>query len=172
MISKDTPAPRLLSTVVPERRERPPEHVSIRSRLKGVSLFSGNGRAIFVGMIVGAIVLSTIGVVYVRHQQAQRQAEEKRKLLEVSTKSISSPAPIVVHITPDLIHVSAISLGQPRLAIINGQLVGEGEQFTVPVPGGSIAVTLRVVKISDGRIDLSDGTQVILARPETSHAKP
>jgi hypothetical protein len=166
LISQKTPPPRLLSTVVPELRERPPERAGMRSRLKGVSLFSGNGRAIFLGMIGGAILLSTISVVYVRHDAARRKAEEARKLLAVSTRSISPAEPIVVKISADLIHVSAISLGHPRLAIINGKLVGEGEQIMV-TPSASIRVTLRVVRIADGNIELSDGTQVIRALLET-----
>jgi hypothetical protein len=170
LISRKTPAPRLLSTVVPELRERPPERVSMRSRLKSVSLFSGNGRAIFLGLILGAVLLSTISVVYVRRKAAQRHAEEEPKLVAVSTHSISPPEPIVVRISADLIHVSAISLGHPRLAIINGQLVGEGEHIVIHTPAASIAVSLRVLKIFDGQIVLSDGTQVITARLELSPA--
>ncbi|HEX8897233.1 MAG TPA: hypothetical protein VF751_00925, partial [Chthoniobacterales bacterium] len=95
---------------------------------------------------------------------ARRRAEEERKLVPVSTRSISPPEPIVVKISADLIHVSAISLGHPRLAIINGQLVSEGETITVHTPTPSIAVSLKVVKIYDGQIELSDGTQSINAR--------
>ena len=168
LISKKTPAPRLLSTVVPEVRERPPEDVSMKSRLKSVSVFSGNGRAIFLGIIAGAVLLSTISVVYVRRQAAGRHAEQERHLVAVSTHSISPPEPIVVKISADLIRVSAISLGHPRLANINGQLVGEGEYITIHTPSASIAVKLRVLKISDGNIELSDGTQKITARLELS----
>jgi hypothetical protein len=168
VISKSTPSPRLLTTVVPDVRERPVERVSIRARLKGVSVFSGNGRAIFMGIFLGAVLLSAIAVVYSRHQAARRHAEEELKLLAVSTRSISPPQPVVVKISAELIHVSAISLGHPRLAIINGQLVGEGEQITVHTPSASVAVSLRVLKIADGHIDLSVGTQVISARLEVS----
>jgi hypothetical protein len=182
VISQKMPPPRLLSTVVPELRERQQERVSMRSRLKGASLFSGNGRAIFLGLILGAALISALGILYSRHEAAQRHEEARRKLLAVSTRSISSPshpeatpAPIVVTISADVVHVSAISLGHPRLAIINGQLVGEGDRVTVHMPAASIALTLRVLKISDGRIDLSDGTQVITARLELQsapHPKP
>jgi hypothetical protein len=170
LISQKTPAPRLLSTVVPELRERPPERASIRSRLKTVSLFSGNGRAIFFGIILGAVLLTIISFVYVRRRAVLRNAEEARKLLAVSTHSISPAEPIIVKISADLIHVSAISLGHPRMGIINGKLVGEGEQITVQPPPASVTVTLRVVKILDGTIQLSDGTQVITARLELSPA--
>src|SRR5437762_9588618 len=96
LISQKTPAPRLLSTVVPELRERPPERISMKSRLKSVSLFSGNGRAIFLGIVLGAVLLSTISVVYIRRQAVQRHAEEELKMLAVSTQSISPPEPIIV----------------------------------------------------------------------------
>ena len=164
LVSQKTPAPRLLSSVVPEVRERAPETVSVESRLKGASLFSGNGRAIFVGIVVGAVLLSAISFLYVRRQAARQQAVPERPFLAVSTDSISPPEAIVVKISADLIHVSAISLGHPRMAIINGHLVGEGEQITIQTPPASVAVSLRVVKIADGQIELSDGTQLITAR--------
>jgi hypothetical protein len=92
-------------------------------------------------------------------------------LLTVATRSISTslhaittPAPIVVQISADVIHVSAIALGHPRLAVINGRSVAEGDSITVHTPSRAVAVTLRVVKIADGRIDLTDGTQVITTR--------
>jgi hypothetical protein len=166
LLSQKLPAPRLLTTVVPDLREKPPERVSMRSRLKSVSLFSGNGRAIFLGLIAGAVLICTVGVLYKRNQAARRHAEEERPLMAVSTHSISPPEPIVVKISADVIHVSAISLGHPRLAIINGQLLGEGERITIHTPSGSVALSLQVVRIADGQIELSDGTQVIKARLE------
>ena len=166
LISQQTPAPRLLSTVVPEIREKPPERVSMRSRLKSVPLFSGNGRAIFLGLMFGAILISTIGILYERRQVARDRAEQERKLLAASTHSISPPAPIMIKITADMIRVTSISLGHPRLASINGRQLSEGDQLTIHTPSANVAVTLRVLKISDGRIELSDGTQVITARLE------
>ncbi len=152
----------------------------MKSRLKSASLFSGNGRAIFLGIVLGAVLLSAISILYVRRQAALRRAEEELKLLPVSARSISPPAPssppalisppapIVVKISPDMIHISAISLGHPRMAIINGKLVGEGEQIIIHPPSASTAVSLRLVKISDGQIQLSDGAQVISVRLEVS----
>jgi hypothetical protein len=166
LVSQKLPAPRLLSTVVPELREKPPERANMRSRLKSVPLISGNGRAIFLGLILGAILISAIGVLYARHQADRRHAEEERKLVPVAIQSISTAQPIVVKISADLIHVSAISLGHPRLAIINGQLLGEGERITLHTPAASIAVSLQVMRISDGEIELSDGIQIIKARLE------
>jgi hypothetical protein len=166
LVSQKAPTPRLLSTVVPDLREKLPERASMRSRIKTVSLFSGNGRAIFFGIVLGAALLCTVGVFYARHQTARRHAEEERQLLTVSTHSISMAQPIIIKISADLIHVTAISLGHPRLAIINGHQRGEGEQITIHTPSANIALTLRILKISDGQIDLSDGTQTISARLE------
>ena len=111
LISKVLPTPRLLSTVVPELRVKPPERVSMRSRIKSVSLFTGNGRAIFLGLIAGAVLICAIGVLYRRHEAARQHTEEQRKLLAVSTQSISHPEPIVIKISADLIHVSNNPIG-------------------------------------------------------------
>lgn len=170
LISQKTPTPRLLSTVVPDVREKPPERVSMRSRLKGVSLFTGNGRAIFIGLVAGAILICTIGILYKRQQAARQHAEEERKMVAVSTQSVSRPDPIVIQISADLIHVTAISLGHPRLATINGRNVAEGEFLTIHSPTANVAITLRVLKISDGRIELSNGPQLITARLEIPSA--
>jgi hypothetical protein len=163
LVSQSMPTPRLLSTVVPELREKPPERISMRSRIKGVSLFSGNGRAIFLGIVLGAALICVVSLLYARHQAARRHAEEERRSLAVSTHSISLPQPMIIRISADLMHITAISLGHTRLAIINGQQITEGEQITIDAPAASVAVTLRVLKISDGRVELSDGTQTISA---------
>lgn len=174
VLSTTTPAPRLLNTVAPELREKAAtERSGLRARLKGSALFSGNGRAIFVGLFLGAAAFSAIGLLYERHQAAKHSEEARRKLMMVTTSSISSspktvatPAPVMVQIRLDLIHVTAISLGHPRLAVINGQQLAEGDRITLHTPSASVAVSLQVVKIADGSIDLSDGLHVITVRLE------
>jgi hypothetical protein len=164
---------------VPELRpgESPPHPASTKSRLKGASLFSGNGWAIFVGILAGATLLTMIGALYSRHRAAIQYEEAQRKLLPAATHSVfpsqhpeASLAPITVQLHAGLIHVTAISLGHPRLAIVNNQQVSEGALLTVHPPNTSVTLALRVLKIGDGRIELSDGTQVIVARLEM--AKP
>lgn len=142
----------------------------MRSRLKGVSLFTGNGRAIFLGLVAGAVFICVVSFLYRRQQVARQHAEEARRMVAVSTQSVSRPEPIVIQISADLIHVTAISLGHPRLATINGRTVAEGEFLTVHTPTANVAVTLRVSKISDGRIELSNGPQLITARLEVRSA--
>jgi len=72
---------------------------------------------------------------------------------------------LAVKINPDMVHVTAISLGQTRLAIINGKQLAEGNELALP------AARLRIVKISDGHVELSNGAQVIKAPLETSKPK-
>jgi hypothetical protein len=125
------------------------------------------------GILFGAALLTAIGFLYSRHRASIAYEEARQKLMNVSTESLSAsrhaqvtPAPIMVQLRADLIHVTAISLGHPRLAIINGQQVAEGELITVHTPNAFVALTLKVLTIGDGRIDLTDGTQVITARLE------
>jgi len=83
------------------------------------------------------------------------------------------PAPIVVQLRADMIRVSAIALGHPRLAVINGKTVTEGDSITLQVPNATLALILRVAKIGDGSIDLSDGKQMFSAQLTIpSPAKP
>lgn len=170
LIWKSSPSPRLLNTVVPDVAGKKAEIPTGRFALKSASLFSGNGRAIFVGIVVGAAILSILGLTYTRHQSQKRQREAGARAAAVAVPNISaaeSPAPPASTLTSQ-IHITAISLGEPRLAIVNGKQVTEGESVTISIPGQLTTAKLQIVKIADGRIDLSDGTQVITARLETS----
>ena len=169
IIWKSSPSPRLLNTVASDVDRNKVEHPTGKFSLKSVSVFSGNGRAIFLGIVGGAALLSIIGVTYTRHQSQKRAGEADAPATAITTSNMppaeSAPPALIL---AEQIHVSAISLGEPRLAIINGKQVTEGESIAISIPNQSVAVTLRVVKIEDGRIDLSSGTQVITARLETS----
>ena len=173
VVPKTLPEPHLLSSLEPEPAETnsSSEETDSPFQLQGSRIFSGNGRAIFLGVLAGGILLSTAGFLFVRHEHAKWDAIAVPKLLNVTTRSISAsphtvttPAPTVVQISADLLHVTAIALGHPRLAVINGHSLAEGDSITLHTPTHAVAITLRVVKIADGRIDLTDGTQVITAR--------
>jgi hypothetical protein len=141
-------------------------------------IFRGHGRAIFLGLVAGAAVIFGIGWFM---SPVDSRAYEFRKLMEVATHHLSglpqsdaTPEPIVVQLSPDLVQVTAIALGHPRLAVINGKSLAEGDRFVVHTPTYSVAVTLRVLRISDGHVDFSDGTQVVSARltKPSSSTKP
>lgn len=162
IIWKSSPSPRLLNTVASDVAGNKAEPPTGKFSLKRASLFSGNGRAIFVGIVVGAAIFAILGVTYTRHQSQKRQREAGAR----AGAEASGPSALILN----QIQVSAIALGEPRLAIVNGKQVTEGESITITTPDQSTTVRLRIVRIADGRIDLSDGTQVITARLETSRA--
>ena len=170
IISKSSPTPRLLNTVAPDASATKPPSEPPRGifSLKGASIFSGNGRAIFIGIAVGAALFSLIGVVYVRHQ-----AQTRHSRVEASPAQAAAPSPsAIVPVDAAQIQVSAISLGEPRLAIVNGKQVTEGDSITVQTQTGAGGVSLRVVKISDGRIEFSNGPQLISVRLKAAGTRP
>jgi hypothetical protein len=169
ILGKSSPSPRLLNTVVPDVARTKLDPPAGRSSLKGSSLFSGNGTLIFVGIFVGAGIISILGLTYTRHQSKTHQKEAgARATVVTASNSVAKPAGPPAPIPADQIHVSAISLGEPRLAIVNGKQVTEGESVTLSSPSQSAPVRLQVVKIADGWVDLTDGTRLITARLETS----
>lgn len=103
-------------------------------KFRSLSRFRAGGAALCLQLILGAALFSILGC------------------------KKPPPPPPVVKISPEAIHVTAISLGQPRLAIVNGKQLGEGDEVVAE------AARLRIVKISDGEVEFSSGAQVVLAR--------
>jgi predicted RNA-binding protein with EMAP domain len=62
----------------------------------------------------------------------------------------------------DLLHVTAIALGQSNLAVVNGKRVTEGDSFVVVTSDGPAAV--RVAKIEEGVVHFAYGTEKIEAK--------
>jgi hypothetical protein len=167
LVPHDSPAPRLLKTAL-EQSERPPEGDQPGPGLTTGLNFSGKDRAVFAAIALGAILLCFITFTHWRQRTAVHPAKQDARIPAVSTPIVAAEPN--GKISANLIHVSAISLGNPRMAIINGRLVGEGERITLHPAGAPAAVSLRLRKISDGEIELSDGAQVIKARLELAPA--
>ena len=132
---------------------------------------SGNGRWIYIGLLSGAMIISIGGLIFGRHAQKEGDRFNFPTFVKARTQSLADgpgsaapPAPIVVELSADMVRVSAIALGHPRLAVINGKTVTEGDSVTLQAPNASVALILRVVKIGDGSIDLSDGKKMFSAR--------
>lgn len=180
LLPQEKPSPRLLNTVVPDSYGLASQPTSPQSRsalLKG-ALFSGNGLAIFVGLILACFLVAGANWLHERKMRADRIAPVPPTLMPASTSSISSsaqevapPAPIMVRISAENIRVSAISLGHPRLAVINDQQVAEGDLVAIRASPARIQVKLRVTKIADGRVELTDGTQTIVTQLSLATAK-
>ena len=147
--------------------------------LKGAGMMSRKARWIYIGLITGAMLLSIGGIIFSRHARKEGERFGFPTFIKARTHSLATPGsaepppPIVIQLSADMIRVSAIALGHPRLAVINGKTVAEGDGVTLQAPNSAVALILRVVKIGDGSIDLSDGTKMFSAQLTIpSPAKP
>lgn len=140
---------------------------------------SGNSRWLFIGALIGAMLLSVGGIVFRQYRHANGEPLHLPTFVKARTQSLAAagtnamPAPITVQLSADMIRVSAIALGHPRLAVINGKTVTEGDSVTLQAPNSPVALILRIQKIGDGSIELTDGKQLFSAQLTIpSPAKP
>ncbi len=168
MVPHTSATPHLLKTAMEERESPPEEHQAGSDPTTG-SRFSGKERATFAAIVLGAVLLCFFTFTRWRQRTAVHPANQDTRITAVRIPSVSTravPEEPAAKISADQIHVSAISLGDPPMAIINGRLIGEGEQLTLHPPGAPAGVSLRLRKISDGEVEFSDGAHVIKARLE------
>jgi hypothetical protein len=174
-------APLRLSSAVLEHK-RPASAVLppvSSGQLKKSGLFRGNGVAIFIGLAIAGVALGGISK-FLSWREAQLRGDgTPPRLLEVQTKHISAdrdaivaPEPVVVEIKPEHINVTAISLGHPRMAVINGRTVSEGDFLTFRGPAANVTIRLLVKRIGDGQIELVHAGQIIIARIGLPKTKP
>jgi hypothetical protein len=171
LVPNQMPPERLLSSMDAPESAPVAENSDSPFVLKGASVMSGNGRWIFIGLIAGAMLISIGGLIFGRFADKNGEHMSWPKFIKARTQSLASapgssatPAPIVIEMSTDMIRVSAIALGHPRLAVINGKTVTEGESVTLQSPNSSVSLILRVVRIGDGSIDLSDGKKTFSAQ--------
>lgn len=171
LVPNQLPPERLLSSM--EAQESTSTEAASDSPfvLKGAGMMSGNGRWIYIGLLFGALLISIFGLIFGRHAQREDDRFRFPTFIKARTHSLSespgsamTPAPIVVQLSADMVRVSAIALGHPRLAVINGKIVTEGDSITLQAPNAPVALILRIDKIGDGSIDLSDGKKMFSAR--------
>ena len=68
----------------------------------------------------------------------------------------------LVPISPEMLHVTSIALGNPRLTIVNGKRLAEEDWLVVKTPVGEGSV--RVISIQDGFVRFKHGGETIDAR--------
>jgi hypothetical protein len=159
------PRPRLLNSAVMS----PPPTAEVTEK-SGSAATGSRVRRFIIRVVFVAVMAAAVGFWATRPDSIYENAAAIRKLVAVGTRMVSSgthptnpPRPIIVQLNSDMVQVTSIALGHPRLAVINGKQVAEGDRITVHTPTRSIAITLRVLEISDRQVRLSDGTQVITA---------
>jgi hypothetical protein len=138
--------------------------------LKGAGIMSGNARWICIGLVIAVMLISIGGLIFGRHAMKEGDRFGFPTFIKARTHSLAvagtaeAPVPIVIQLSADMVRVSAIALGHPRLAVINGKTVAEGDSVTLQAPNSAVALILRVARIGDGSIDLSDGTKMFSAQ--------
>jgi len=174
------PEPRLISSLDAEETAPLEDRSDSPFVEKGARVSHGKRRWIL-SIVIAAIIVSIIAFF---GWSASRDGQQpvfrmfikaRTHSLAASPHSAETPAPVVVQLSADVLRVTAIALGHPRLAIVNGKPVSEGDAIVVHAPNRFVALTLRVVKISDGRIDFSDGSKVFSAQltvPPPTQATP
>ncbi len=76
----------------------------------------------------------------------------------------------LVPISPDLLHVTSIALGSPRLTIVNGKRLAEEDWLVVKTAQGEASV--RVILIQDGFVRFKHGGETIEARLQMANGSP
>lgn len=171
LVPNNMPKPRLISSIDPDGTVSNTDSGGSVSLSSGTAAPSNNRRWLYIGIFVGAAALSIFALTFAQPAGNQGNRFDFPTFIKARTRdltaapaSAASPAPIVIELSNEMVRVSAISLGHPRLAIINGKAVTEGDAVTLQAPKSSIGVTLRIVRIGDGSIDLSDGRKMFSAR--------
>lgn len=172
VVPNHVPSPRLLSSAVID------QHRSSAANAKGAKLarggfWSGNGFAIFVGIALGALFVCGVSTFLITRHAASEEVAPAR-LVPIN----STPAPIAdkaprapeqapassyanVDVPLDALRITSISLGHPRLAVINRQQVAEGDWLYVTVGSSQVRARLRVISIADGQVQLTLGKRVL-----------
>jgi hypothetical protein len=167
VIFNTTPVPRLLNTAVepPPETKPPADQIAPAPVIHEAAPSSGHGRALFLRIVLGVSMLLAAAFLYSRHQ-----ATKSPEAVTPGFITVSVPGQPKLTITPANIHVTAISLGKPRLALINGQQAGEGDHVTVRLSTSDV-VKLEVLRIADGEVEIGDQRQSITAHVEAPSAK-
>ena len=170
LVPNQIPPERLITSMDAHERTPAPETSDSPFVLRGAGMMSGNSRWIFIGAMIGAMLLSVGGIIFTHYRDKDGEQLHFPTFIKARTNSLAAPGsnepppPIVIQLSADMVRVSAIALGHPRLAVINGKTVTEGDSVALQAPNSAVALILRIVKIGDGSIELTDGKHTFSAQ--------
>ena len=81
---------------------------------------------------------------------------------DASQDPLGKRAGPLVPVNPEMLHVSSIALGNPRLTIANGKRLAEGDWLIVSTPVGPASV--RCIQIEDGIVRFRHGGETLSAK--------
>jgi hypothetical protein len=156
IVARDKSRPRLLETAVSitppgTGAASPPKTRSLRKLL------------IFLVSILAIGAVAAGAIYWLRHEESVTQ--RPISVLKTIRQAMPTPPRPPVRVSSDLLHVSAIALGDVRLAIVNDKQLTEGDWLEVRTSDGVAA--LRVVKIEDGFVHFGYAGQTIDAKLTT-----
>lgn len=152
------PQPRLLQSAVTNPELQVAPGATARRRP-----FSAAGRvAMIVGIIFAVIVFA--GLMMYRMQSGKYPVVVTIGVPERdgSEDPLAYREGPLVPVKPEMLHVSSIALGNPRLTIVNGKRLAEGDWLVVQTPLG--AASVRVIQIEDGVVRFRHGGETISAK--------
>lgn len=115
------------------------------------------GRFTFVASLLLIAIAFCVGLSYLLEKRWSREHATRVQ----TTASAEAMAHATGPLSADLFQVTEVTLGSPRTATINGKRLSEGESLSVQTPSG--LTNVRVARIENGAVALTDGTQTIEA---------
>lgn len=163
IIQPDKPKPRLLETAATKTKPETPEVITS----------SGIRRLKFLGLFAMLTIVFVIGAVFfLERQQRSWVGIRIGKATSAPVKPIIIGGVALTRLTPEMLRVTSIALGDPALAVVNGQQVAKGESFTLKTTTG--AIELMVTNIEDRLVQFDYRGQKIEAKlpPELATKSP
>jgi hypothetical protein len=156
IVAPEKPKPRLLDTAI---SLTPPG----TGAAKPSTTRSGRKLLVFLVATVAIGAVAAGAIYWVRYEESVPQ--RPISVLKSIRQTMPTPPRPPLRVSSDLLHVSAIALGEVRLAIVNGKQLTEGDWLEVRTPDGVAA--LRVVKIEDGLVHFGYAGETIDAKLTT-----
>jgi len=156
VIPHTTPIPKIISSVVPDRATEQTLSASIEEPSK----FASTLRVIF-SITLAASCLAMLPFVYLKYQSSKNPSALAPGLIAVQTKDGNT-----LPLSASMFHVTAISLGNPPLAVVNGRNVAVGDHISVNSSRPNAVVKVEVASIADGQVQFAYGDQSLTARLE------
>jgi hypothetical protein len=161
VVPRDKTTPPVLHTAAQEN-ETPKAEPTVETPTAAAC----KGRFTFVASVILVAITFSIGFSYLLQMRwpfPSPATHSSPATAFTAEPSISAaPTPPLIPLNADMLHVTAIALGQSNLAVVNGKRVTEGDSLVVVTSDGPAAV--RVAKIEQGVVHFDYGTEKIEAK--------
>ena len=115
------------------------------------------GRFSFIASLLLIAIAFCVGLSYLLEKRWMRAHENHVQTTAPAETLARATGPL----NADLFQVTEITLGTPPTATINGKRLTQGESLSVQTPSG--LTNVQVARIENGAVELTDGTQTIVA---------